>query len=237
MTTLIVIAALSLIAIAIAWFILKKLGSPQSKARVLQAAYHACKESGASEDECLFTMLDTRPPWRSLPKPFLLEIATRLRTKENVTHFVIFSEGTGILQNLLRMPTTIDFDPGFALNNVVLALVSRANAFGNHGKFQEAKDVLQWALLLNPGFTNAWASMAVVAFGMRDFQAAAHWSEKVLNYVPNPNSDDALERGAAELMAPGGSERAAQLLGESGGTDSWTEIHKQMEAIRQACHQ
>ena len=54
--------------VVIIWFLSKKLGSPRSKAGVLLLAYQACKESGAPENECLFQMFDTRPPWNSLPK-------------------------------------------------------------------------------------------------------------------------------------------------------------------------
>lgn len=235
MGTLISIGSL-LFLVAIIWFLLKKFGSPQSKARVLLLAYQACKESGAPENECLFQMFDTRPPWNNLPKTFLREIATRLRTKENIVNFIIFSERTGILQtNILRTPSTVEFDPDFALGGVAMALISRANAFSNRSHFQDAKDVLEWALLLNPRFVHAWSSMAVVAFRTNDHLTALHWAEKVLNYVPNPNSDDFWERGNAERMAPDGSEKAAQLLGEPGGTDTWKQVQQQMEAIRQAC--
>ena len=235
MGTLISIGSL-LFLVAIIWFLLKKFGSPQSRVRVLLLAYQACKESGAPENECLFQMFDTRPPWNNLPKTFLREIATRLRTKENIVNFVIFSERTGILQtNILRTPSTVEFDPDFALGGVARALISRANAFSNRSNFRDAKDVLEWVVLLSPRFVRAWSSMAVVAFRTNDHQTALHWAEKVLNYVPNPNSDDFWERGNAELMAPGGSEKAAQLLGEPGGTDTWKQVQQQMEAIRQAC--
>ena len=222
--------------IVIIWFLLKKFGSPQSKAGNLLLAYQTCKESGGPENECLFQMFDTRPPWNSLPKTFLREIATRLQTKENIANFVIFSERTGILQsNILRIPSTIEFDQDFALGSVATALISRANAFSNRSRFQDAKHVLEWVVLLNPRFVQAWSSMAVVAFRTKDHQTALYWAEKVLNYVPNPNSDDFGERGNAELMAPGGSEKAAQLLGEPGGTDTWKQVQQQMEEIRQAC--
>ena len=235
MGTLISIASL-LFLVVIIWFLSKKFVSPQSKARVLLLAYQASKESGAPENECLFQMFDTRPPWNSLPKTFLREIATRLRTKENIVNFVIFSERTGILQtNILRSPTTVEFDPEFALGGVAAALVSRANAFSKRSHFQDAKDVLEWVLLLNPRFVHAWSSMAIVAFRTNDHQTALYWAEKVINYVPNPNSDDFRERANAELMAPDGSERAAQLLGEPEGTETWKEIQEQMEAISQAC--
>jgi tetratricopeptide (TPR) repeat protein len=235
MGTLISIGSL-LFLVAIIWFLSKKLGSPRSKAGVLLLAYQACKENGAPENECLFQMFDTRPPWNSLPKTFLREIATRLRTKENIVNFVIFSERTGILQtHILRIPSTVEFNQDFALGGVSMALISRANAFSNRSHFQEAKDVLEWVVLLNPRFVHAWSNMAVVAFRMNDYQTALYWAEKVLNYVPNPNSDDFWERGNVELMAPGGSGKAAQLLGEPGRTDTWKQVQQQMEAIRQAC--
>ncbi len=221
--------------VAIIWFLLKKFASPQSKARVLLLAYQACKESGAPENECLFQMFDTRPPWNSLPKTFLREIATRLQTKENIANFVIFSERTGILQSkILKIPSTDEFDPDFALGGVARALISRANAFSNRSNFRDAKDVLEWVVLLSPRFVHAWSSMAVVAFRTNDYQTALYWAEKVLKYVPDLNSDDFGERGNAELMAPGGSDKAAQLLGEPGGTNTWKQVQQQMEAIRQA---
>ena len=68
-----------------------------------------------------------------------------------------------------------------------------------------------------------------------DYQTALHWAEKVLSHVPNPNSDHVFERANAELIAPGGSEKAAQLLGEPGGTDTWKQVQQQMKAIRETC--
>lgn len=226
-----------LLLVAIIWFLSKKLVSPRSKAGVLLLAYQACEENGAPENECLFQMFDTRPPWNTLPKTFLREIATRLRTKENIVNFVIFSERTDILQtNILRTPSTVEFDPDFALGGVARALISRANAFSNRSNFRDAKDVIEWGVvLLSPRFVHAWSSMAVVAFRTNDYQTALYWAEKVLKYVPDLNSDDFWERGNAELMAPGGSNKAAQLLGEPGGTDTWKQVQQQMEAIRQAC--
>ena len=234
MGTLISIGSL-LFLVAIIWFLSKKLGSPRSKAGVLLLAYQACKENGAPENECLFQMFDTRPPWNRLPKTFLQEIATRLRTKENIVNFVIFFERTGILQTNILRPSTVEFDQDFDLGSVAMALINRANAFSNRSKFQDAKDVLEWVVLLNPRFVHAWSSMAVVAFRTNDSQTALHWAEKVLNYVPDPQSDDFWERSNAELMAPGGSEKAAQLLGEPVRTDTWEQVQQQMEAIRQAC--
>ena len=72
---------------------------------------------------------------------------------------------------------------------------------------------------------------------MKGYQTALHWAEKVLNFLPNPNSDDFWERGDAELMAPGGAKKAAQLLGEPGVTDTWKQVQQQMETIRQSCSQ
>ena len=222
-----------LLLVAIIWFLSKRFGSPRSKARVLLLAYQACKDSGAPENECLFQMFDTRPPWNGLPKTFLREIATRLQTKENIVNFVIFSERTGILQtNILKTPSTVEFDPDFALGGVVMALISRANAFSKRSHFQDAKYVLEWVLLLNPRFVHAWSSMAIVAFRTNDHQTALSWAEKVLNYVPNPNSDDFWERANAELMAAGGSEKAAQLLGEPVKIDTWKQVQQQVEAIK-----
>ena len=235
MGSLIIIGSF-LFLVAIIWFLLKKFGSPQSKARGLLLAYQACKESGAPENECLFQIFDTRPAWNSLPKTFLREIATRLQTKENIVNFVIFSERTEILQtNILKIPSTVEFDLDFALSGVATALIIRANTFSNRSHFRDAKDVLEWVVLLNPRFVHAWSSMAVVAFRMNDCQTALYWAEKVCNYLPNPNSDDCWERGYAEFMASGGSEQAAQFLGELGKTDTWKQVQQQMETIREAC--
>ena len=98
------------------------------------------------------------------------------------------------------MLATIEYDQEFVIGGVALALISRANAFATHSRFQAAKDVLEWALLLKPNIVTAWSGMAMVAFQMKDYQTAVYWSEKVLNFVPNTASDDIWESGAAELM-------------------------------------
>ncbi|MGH7807078.1 MAG: tetratricopeptide repeat protein [Thermodesulfobacteriota bacterium] len=234
MGTWIIIGTLSLAAII--WFLLKGLSSPRWKARVLLTAYQACKESGASETECLFQMFDTRPPWNTLPKIFLRELATRLGTPENILKFVLLSEGTGILQtNILGKSFSVEHNPEFAIGGVVAAVVSRANALGNQREFRGARDVLELALLLNPGFSTAWASMAKAAFEMKDYQTALYWADRVLNYVPNPNSEDPWERAAADVMAPGGGKKAAELLGEPEMADACEQVQQQMKAIKRAC--
>lgn len=234
MGTWIIIGALSLAAII--WLLFKRLSSPRWKARVLLIAYQTFKEGGALEAECLFQMFDTRPPWNALPKTFLRELATRLRTKENIVNFVILAEGTGILQTtILGKPARVEYDPEFAIGCVGMALVSRANALGNQRQFQGAKNVLELALLLNPRFAPAWTSMAKAAFEMKDYQTALHWADRVLNYTPDPKSDDIGERGWAATTAPGGGEEVADLLGEPELADSWEQVQHQMKAIKQTC--
>jgi hypothetical protein len=230
-------AVASLLALfALIWFILKKFASPQAKARAVLQAYGVSKERGIPEQECLFQIFDTRPPWNNLPKMFLRELATRLHSKENVVDFVIFSERTGILQtNILKTPSMDEYDLDSAFGGVATALIGRAHAFGSKNRFHDAKAVLEWILLLHPSFLPAWSGMAVVAFQLNDHPTALHWAEKVLNHLANTDGDNLLDREHDEFKGSGGSEKTTQLSEGPGRTDKWNQVQQEMETIRDAC--
>jgi len=80
-----------LLAVIFVWF-LRKFGSPQATERTLLSEFEAFERSGLAEEERLFKLLATRGGWRSLPHPFLHELASRLENKENVIRFIAFSE-------------------------------------------------------------------------------------------------------------------------------------------------
>ena len=117
--------------------------------------YHAFERAGLSEQECLLQLLATRSGWKNLPHRFLVEIVSRLRSKEDVMRFVSVSEDYRYHQ---------EHYPGLAaqtdLEEVMAEIACLWAKFGYrlqaNGRFKEAEFVQKLALRLQPDryFTN-----------------------------------------------------------------------------------
>lgn len=232
-----------LLAAVVTWFVLGWLSGPKWTARALLLVYNTLKHKGLAEVECLYEMFSSRRIWKTLPPAFLKTLSTRLGSKEMVVRFIILCEQTGILRNsicpLSKLYVALDDDPDFTvgtwLGTAALPLIHYANAMANADKLQPAKMALELALLLHPRAHTAWSTMALVLFKLGDYKAAAEWAGKVLNFNPDACSDELLERAAADVLAPGGEEKIAAMLGEEPGMEnSWDKIQQQMKAIIEA---
>lgn len=119
-----------LLAVIFVWF-LRKFGSPQATTQTLLREYEAFERSGLAEEERLFQMLATRGGWRSLPGPFLRELAKRLASKENFIAFVILAERYRLLESdLVRIASSagsVCEGVSLAVDKVAVALIDLHN--------------------------------------------------------------------------------------------------------------
>lgn len=179
----------------------------------------------------VFTM---RRIWKKFPSEFLEALAEKLKSVENAKEFVVFCENTGILDN--NIVKIVHEEPGYALGSAAATLTSYANAMGERQKFHQAKRSLEFALLLRPRNVVAWMSMALVMINLNDCHTAVMWADKVLNFKPDPNSDDPWEAGVARAMTSEGAQYAAEVIGDTEIVGGFNEIQKQMKAIKEMCH-
>jgi len=179
-------------------------------------------------------VFQSRSAWKKLPSDFLNALANKLNSVETAAELAELCEKTGILKN--NIIHFAKFNPGFAIGLVAQTLTSYANMMSKQRQFDEAKRVLELALLLTPRHLPAWVSMARVAFNMGDCGAAVAWADKALAFKPDSNSQDFCERTFAEAITPEGEKEAAEALGDPEIIGAWQSVQEEMKAIKDACH-
>ncbi len=151
-------------------------------------------------------VLKSRPSWKDFPPAFLNFLAARLETAENAAEFAKVYEETGFLDRQKEGFSRASSDDGLDLTAGIMAtsLTNYGNEMGGQRKYQEAKKAVELAMLIRPRHLAAWQSLAISLYFLGDCKNAALWSEKALEFKPDPNSTDAWERqlandpGAAE---------------------------------------
>jgi hypothetical protein len=117
--------------------------------------YHALERSGLSERECLVKLLATRSGWNNLPQRFLVEIVSRLGSKEDVMRFVSVSEDYRYIRD--HYPA-IAAGPNVAgaMAEIACLLAKFGYRLQGAGRLKEAEFVQRLALRLEPNkyFTN-----------------------------------------------------------------------------------
>jgi hypothetical protein len=137
-----------LLAVIFVWF-LRKYGSPEATAQTLLKQYEAFERSGLPEEERLFKLLATRGGWRSLPHPFLRELALRLGNKENVVRFIALSERHQFDRSHFgRLAKEEDVE--MSLFSVATWLASFGNRLQDQGRLSETEFVQLLALRIQP---------------------------------------------------------------------------------------
>ena len=183
-------------------------------------------------------VLLSRPAWRDVPESTLRAIAARLETPSRVREFAELCEQTGILQNNIRqIAGSGPADADYVLGMIAATLTSYGNGLGDQARFREAGRVLEFAVMLKPRHVPAWISLALVAVNTGDCRGAVQWADKVLNFKPDPNSDDEWERGAAAALTREGEKEAADALGEPDAIGAWQQMQQQMRLIKDHCSQ
>ena len=117
--------------------------------------YHALERSGLREQECLLRLLEKGRGWKNLPHRFLLELISRLHSKEDVLRFVSISEEYRYLrEHYPAIATQVDLEAAMA--EVACLFANFGYRLQVDGRFKEAEFVQKLALRLQPHqyFTN-----------------------------------------------------------------------------------
>lgn len=176
----------------------------------------------------------SRATWKDFPPKFINAMALKLKSKKNVLSFVNLCENEGILQNnIVKLVKSADDDENFFLGSVASSLTSYANAMGSKQKFIQAKEALNYALLLRPRLVGAWFSMAAVSYYLKDCKEAVFWADKVFTFKANPKSKDYFERGEADMK----SGKAHEYMDDPQMAGAWDEMVKQLKTIKKICSQ
>ncbi len=160
-----------LLAVVVVWF-LRKFGSTQATAQTLLSEYDAFERSGLPEEERLFKLLATRGGWRSLPHPFLHELASRLENKENVIRFIALSERHQLDRSIFAQLAKQQ-DVEMALFGVACLLASFGNRLQDRGSLNEAEFVQLLALRIQPNQHFTALPLAVTYYRMKRYSDAA----------------------------------------------------------------
>lgn len=160
-----------LLAVVFVWF-LRKFGSPQATAQTLLREYEAFERSGLAEEERLFKLFATRSGWRSLPHPFLRELASRLGNKEDVIRFIALSERHQFDRSRFARLAQEE-DAEMALLGVASLLASFGNRLQDRGRLNEAECVQLLALRIQPDQHFTTLPLAVTYYRMKRYSDAA----------------------------------------------------------------
>ncbi|MDP6560807.1 MAG: tetratricopeptide repeat protein, partial [Candidatus Binatia bacterium] len=129
--------------------------TPKMRVREMLWRYRSLEKKGLSEQDCLLQLLATRNDWKRLPQRFLVEIAARLSTKEDVMRFVSVSEDYRYqIDHYPRLAAKIDLDA--AMGGAACLLARFGFQLQEQGRYKEAEFVQKLALQLQPDqyFTN-----------------------------------------------------------------------------------
>lgn len=129
--------------------------TPKARVGAMLRRYRALERSGLTEQECLLRLLETGRGWKNLPPQFLLELVSRLRSKEDVLRFVSVSEEYRYLrEHYPAIATHIDLEAAMA--EVACLFANFGYRLQADGHFKEAEFVQKLALRLQPHqyFTN-----------------------------------------------------------------------------------
>lgn len=133
----------------------RHVASPKGRVTAMLRRYLALERTGATEQECLLRLLETRRGWKNLPPRFLLELVCRLRSKEDLFRFVSVSEEYLYLREqypILAGKTDLEA----AMVEVACLFAEFGRRLQEQERFREAEFVQKLALRLQPHqyFTN-----------------------------------------------------------------------------------
>jgi hypothetical protein len=133
--------------------------------------------------------------WKALDPDLLRALADRLASVGNAADFAQLCEQAGILEKNIVAIGPFAGDQDVVLGMLATTLTTYASHVGGRERrFPEARRAAGLALLLKPRYVPAWAVMALAAYNGGDCAAALAWADKVLQFEPNPSTDDPWER-------------------------------------------
>ncbi len=181
-------------------------------------------------------VLTSRPAWTKLPREVLDALAKKLGSAKRASEFALLCEKANILEdNIYGLVDLAGSDAEFIIGGIATSLTSYANTMGDQRRFPEARQALEFAVLLKPRAVAAWGSMALVAINTGDCRTASYWADRVLAFKPDPNSRDSWERGIAAAMTPEGEQRAAEFTNQPEMVGAWKQGLEMMRAIKNDC--
>jgi len=133
----------------------RHVGTPKGRVTAMLRRYRSLKRTGLTEQECLLKLLETRRGWKRLPPRFLLELASRLRSKEDLFRFISVSEEYRYLpEHYPDLAKKIDLET--AIVEVACLFAKFGYRLQAQGRLREAEFVQKLALRLQPHqyFTN-----------------------------------------------------------------------------------
>lgn len=133
----------------------RHVGTPKGRVTAMLKRYRALERTGLTEQECLLKLLETRRGWKNLPSRFLLEIVSRLRSKEDLFRFLSVSEEYRYLrEHYPDLAKKIDLEA--AMVEVACLFAEFGYRLQGQGRLKEAEFVQKLALKLQPHqyFTN-----------------------------------------------------------------------------------
>lgn len=147
----------------------------RADANALRKKYKKLGKKGVPDWQRPFALFATRNGWKHLPKPFLLELASRLMDPDKVIEFVLFAEKHGLEQ--AQLP---DIAKGHAVEMAMRNLATLLIDFSEELSPDEVKDALSLAVMIDPDNPMAVYDLAIEHFVAERFGVAAPLLEQVM---------------------------------------------------------
>jgi tetratricopeptide (TPR) repeat protein len=138
-----------LAAVAVYRLLSRRLITPKARINAMLRRYYALQRTGLTEPECLMQLLLTRNEWKNLSHRFLVQLVSRLRSKEDVIRFISVSEDYKYQRT--HYP---ELAQQINLENSMTEIACLFARFGfrlqGEGRYKEAEFVQKLALRLQP---------------------------------------------------------------------------------------
>lgn len=195
------IVGIALFALFLYRRVLPKFLGPRIIVRGLLRRYHLFERTGLPEKESLFKVLASRSGWRNLPSPFLVELISRLETKESVFRFVSLAEGYDY--NRKELPAIArNEDLDGAMQQIAAWLGDFGRRLQNENRLKEAEFVQKLALELLPDQSSTMLPLAATYYKMERFADAAPLFKKGLARIEtSANGADFFDSSSANNPA------------------------------------
>lgn len=161
------------------WMMLRERDPAGKKARSttkdLRKQYKRLGKKGVPDWQRPFALFATRSGWQHLPKPFLLELASRLMDQDKVVEFILFAEKHGLESTQLS-----DIAKGDVVEAAMRNLAAFLIDFSEELSPDEVKDALSLAVMVDPENPMAIYDLAIEHYVAERFGAAVTLLEQVM---------------------------------------------------------
>lgn len=158
---------------------------------------NSSKSLGKNKEKSTFSVFKSNKLWKSLPDNYLKSLSRRLNTPQNAKVLILLVDKADIFHS--HIVKYADDDPVLGLIETAITLTGYGYNMANINAYAEAKRAWETSLFIRPRHMPAWAGLAVLSINSSDCKSASIWADKVLNYEPDPNSNDPIEAAEATL--------------------------------------